>query len=333
MHQDIGHIYGLEGEGGDMDQIIAYLGGALLIVTAIVSGCALLLKKIDVKRLAAFATIGFFSGTILLLSERITNIRLPILGEIVTKAREDAMEIKQVREEAEGQRKIVSGVVEQAKNLQAEMEQLTLSFQLKIRNTRKAYLQERINEIDKDIREREQNITNKIMSGYYNDSKTNQERFDAKRYIFQLRTLADKYSEELDSLEKELGALSNKPGTIKTVKLQNGQEVFNINGEWDVLIENYGEFKKFGTYPNVAQINIREPDGSFHAIRMKDSPQPGPRAGSFLMVGELDKNGITKLELVAGDGPRIPSKWKISENGNKINVDAPNRSRITFTRK
>jgi hypothetical protein len=50
-----------------------------------------------------------------------------------------------------------------------------------------------------------------------------------------------------------------------------------------------------------------------------------------MMVGELDKNGITKLDVVA---PEItPSTWKISENGNKINVDAPNKARLTFTRK
>lgn len=317
-----------------MDQIIAYFGGALLIVTVIVSGCALMLRKIDVKRLVAFATIGLFSGTILLLGERITNIRLPILGEIVTKAREDAMEIKQVREEVEGQRKMVSGVVEQAKNLQIEMEQLTLSFQLQRRNTRKEYLQERINEIDNDIREREKNERDKMVSGYYNDMlKTNQERIGAKMYISKLRTLANKYSEELDSLQKELGALSNNIEAMKTVKLPNGQEVFDINGEWDVLIENHGEFENFGTYPNVVKITIKESDGSFNAIRMKDNPQPGRKAGSFLMVGELDKNGITKLELGAGDGPKIQSTWKISENGNKIHVDVPNKVRLTLTRK
>ena len=127
-------------------------------------------------------------------------------------------------------------------------------------------------------------------------------------------------------------AQTAKPATMKTVKLSNGQEVFDISGEWDVLIENYGEFEKFGTYPNVAQITIRESDGSFHAVRMKANPPPSPRpAGSLIMIGELDKNGITKLDVVAPE--RTPSTWKISENGNKINVDAPNNVRYTFTRK
>jgi len=122
------------------------------------------------------------------------------------------------------------------------------------------------------------------------------------------------------------------PSAMKTVKLPTGQEVFDISGEWDVLIENYGEKAYFGTYPNVAQITIRESDGSFHAVRMKANPPQSPRpAGSLIMVGELDKNGITKLDVVAPE--KTPSTWKISENGNKINVDAPNKARLTFTRK
>jgi hypothetical protein len=127
-------------------------------------------------------------------------------------------------------------------------------------------------------------------------------------------------------------AQTDKPVAMKTVKLANGQEVFDISGEWDVLIENYGEKASFGTYQNVAQITIKESDGSFHAVRMKSNPPPSPRpAGSLIMIGELDKNGITKLDAIVPE--RTPSTWKISENGNKINVDAPNNVRYTFTRK
>jgi hypothetical protein len=122
------------------------------------------------------------------------------------------------------------------------------------------------------------------------------------------------------------------PAAMKTVKLPNGQEVFDISGEWDVLMENYGSFALFGTYSNVAQITIKKSDGSFHAVRMKDNPPTSPKpAGSLIMIGDLDKNGITKLDVLATE--KIPSTWKISENGNKIDVDAPNKVRLTFTRK
>jgi hypothetical protein len=120
---------------------------------------------------------------------------------------------------------------------------------------------------------------------------------------------------------------------LKTVKLLNGEEVFDINGKWDALMENYGVWEKFGTYPNVAEITIKE-DGSFHAIRLMDNPPPSPRkAGSFIMIGDLDKNGFKKIELVAGDGERIPCTWQIGENGNKINIDGPQRARLSLTRK
>ena len=122
------------------------------------------------------------------------------------------------------------------------------------------------------------------------------------------------------------------PAAMKTANLANGQEVFDISGEWDVLTENYGVFAIFGTYSNVAQITIRKSDGSFHAVRMKDNPPTAPKpAGSLIMIGNLDKNGITKLDILATE--KIPSTWKISENGNKIDVDAPNKVRMTFTRK
>jgi len=122
------------------------------------------------------------------------------------------------------------------------------------------------------------------------------------------------------------------PSAMKTVKLPNGQEVFDISGEWDVLTENYGGFAIFGTYSNVAQITIKKSDGSFHAVRMKDNPPTAPKpAGSLIMIGNLDKNGITKLDVLATE--KIPSTWKITENGNKIDVDAPNKVRMTFTRK
>jgi hypothetical protein len=93
-------------------------------------------------------------------------------------------------------------------------------------------------------------------------------------------------------------AQTAKPAAMKTVKLPNGQEVFDISGEWDVVMENYGEFAQFGTYTNVAKITIKEDDGSFHAVRLKANPPPSTRpAGSFIMIGDLDKNGITKLDV------------------------------------
>ena len=195
-----------------MNDIIVYLGVALMIITVIVSGYSLLFKKIDTKRLVAFATIGFFSGAILLLSERITNIRLPILGEIVTKAHEDALEINQVLKSVEEQSQIVSGVVEKAKDLQVEMEQLAMDMLSQKRNARIQYVQERINELQDEVAEREQkewwnNVTGRDRG--LNSLEKSQIRMNIER----LKNLIDEYSEELSSLKKD----ENLPANTKII--------------------------------------------------------------------------------------------------------------------
>ncbi len=51
------------------------------------------------------------------------------------------------------------------------------------------------------------------------------------------------------------------------------------------------------------------------------------------MKGEVDKNGIKKIEIITSGGARLPSVCKISEDGNKINIDGfdselPTRSQL-----
>ena len=127
-------------------------------------------------------------------------------------------------------------------------------------------------------------------------------------------------------------AQTANPGTIKTVKLPSGEEVFDISGEWDVYVENLNALSIFGTYQQV--FKITQEGNSFTGIRLKDNPPPSPgKAGSTCMQGEVDKNGIKKIELITSAGARLPSVCKISEDGNKINIDGydselPTRSQL-----
>jgi hypothetical protein len=122
------------------------------------------------------------------------------------------------------------------------------------------------------------------------------------------------------------------PGAMKTVKLPSGEEVYELSGEWDVIVENYGEWERFGTYPNV--FKIAQDGRSFTGIRLKDNPPPAlGLAGSRCVQGEVDKSGVKKLELIAGGGDILQTKWQISADGNTINVDALQHSRLTLTRK
>jgi hypothetical protein len=132
--------------------------------------------------------------------------------------------------------------------------------------------------------------------------------------------------------------------SAKTIRLPSAEEVFDLEGEWDALIEIYGQAAAYGAYPNVVKITIT---GSFCpitgqitspitiiGISLKDNPpqMPAP-AGNKIIRGELESNELKKLEMISDDGKAFPCKGQISENGNKIEIDAPNHGRMTLTRK
>jgi type 1 fimbria pilin len=127
-------------------------------------------------------------------------------------------------------------------------------------------------------------------------------------------------------------AQTAKPAAMKTVKLPSGEEVFDISGEWDVVVEHYDSWAHFGTYPQL--FKITQEGTSFKGIRLKDSPPPTTgKAGDRSMQGEVDKNGVKKIEVISARGSILPSNCKISENGNKMNIDVPQKIRLTLIRK
>jgi len=48
--------------------------------------------------------------------------------------------------------------------------------------------------------------------------------------------------------------------SAKIIKLPSGEEVYDLSGEWDALIENYGQAAAHGTYLDVVKIILT---GSF----------------------------------------------------------------------
>ena len=127
-------------------------------------------------------------------------------------------------------------------------------------------------------------------------------------------------------------AQAAKPAVMKTIKLPNGQEVFDISGEWDTAVENLNAMSIYGAYPQV--LKITQEGSSFTGIRLKDNPPPSvAKAGSKCMEGEVEKNGIKKIEIITGGGNGLPAVFKISEDGNKIDIDGfdselPTRSQL-----
>jgi hypothetical protein len=115
----------------------------------------------------------------------------------------------------------------------------------------------------------------------------------------------------------------------KTIKLPNGQEVVDIRGEWDDYIENYGPWSVYGNYTNVLEITFK--GNKFYGFRMKDCKYH--TRGSIAIRGELDKDGIKKVQIITGLLGPIDAKGQISEDGNKIIIDDGEHSRVTLIRK
>jgi hypothetical protein len=114
----------------------------------------------------------------------------------------------------------------------------------------------------------------------------------------------------------------------KTITLPSGEVVCDLNGEWDVFIECYGPWKEFGSYPQI--VKITQKGSSFVGIRMRDDPWNAKGAESI--IGELDKSGFKKVQIMSAAGP-LDSKGKISQDGNKIVIDDGEKARQTYTRK
>jgi hypothetical protein len=114
----------------------------------------------------------------------------------------------------------------------------------------------------------------------------------------------------------------------KTVTLPNGEVILDISGEWDVLVENYGEWSRYGSYPQKENITLE--GSSFVGTRMIDDPYN--KKGSVQIRGELGKSGFKRVSLISVVGA-IDATGKISDGGNKLVLDAKNRSKLTLTRK
>jgi hypothetical protein len=119
-------------------------------------------------------------------------------------------------------------------------------------------------------------------------------------------------------------------GSKKTITLPNGEVVWDLNGEWDALYENFGAYSYIGNIKDM--LKITQQGGSFVEVKMIGTQYVQKDAVSI--KGELDKNGVKKVRVVvqtAGDYG-AECKAQISEDGNKIIIDAE-IIRVTLTRK
>jgi dienelactone hydrolase len=128
--------------------------------------------------------------------------------------------------------------------------------------------------------------------------------------------------------EAKVASALHGQGSKKTLTLPNGEVVWDLNGDWDVSIENYGVWSFAGSYRQL--VKVTQTGSSFVSIRMMSDPYNSK--GAEAIRGELDKNGFKKLQIVSPEGP-VDANGKISEDGNKLIIDSLDRTKQTYTRK
>jgi hypothetical protein len=117
-------------------------------------------------------------------------------------------------------------------------------------------------------------------------------------------------------------------GTKNTMTLPNGDVIWDLNGEWDAKVENYGSWSGYGSYSSGRKITQK--GNSIEVIRI--TSDPWNKAGSIALVGELDKQGSIKGTAPTYYGS-LDMKGQVIENGNKIVIDDGEKAKATFTRK
>ena len=120
------------------------------------------------------------------------------------------------------------------------------------------------------------------------------------------------------------------PATQK-VQLPSGETVWDLSGDWEALIENYGPKVGDGTFTNVDRIT--QTGSTFQAIRLRDTPPPrAEKAGSPSLQEELEQHGFKRVEILYGLRNVSPSTGQISADGKKIVIDNGRDIKVTLTR-
>ncbi len=114
-----------------------------------------------------------------------------------------------------------------------------------------------------------------------------------------------------------------------TARLPSDELVCDLNGEWNTLYEPYGPMQHFGKIKSM--IKITQQGNMFVGKSLIDTGFTP--AGTEKIRGELDKDGIKKVQLTRPDKDWSDGKAEMSKDCNKILIDDSDGLRIILERK
>jgi hypothetical protein len=114
-----------------------------------------------------------------------------------------------------------------------------------------------------------------------------------------------------------------------TVRLPGGELVCDLNGEWNTLYEPYGPMQHFGNIKSMIKITQQ---GNMFVGKSLISTGFTP-AGTEKIRGELDKDGIRKVQITRPDKDWSDGKVEMSKDCNKIVIDDSDGLKMTLERK
>ena len=129
-------------------------------------------------------------------------------------------------------------------------------------------------------------------------------------------------------------AQSSPPAGIRTITLETGEKVPDLNGEWDATTEFYGRYLNWGSARNI--IKITQEGSTFTAIRLQDDEGASyvkRRKGSMFMQGEVDKDGFKTLFWVDSSARLLPCAGKLSPDLDLLKLDEGFFVRSTLKRR
>lgn len=129
------------------------------------------------------------------------------------------------------------------------------------------------------------------------------------------------------SVAEPVMAQQLKPGMPNTITLPNGEVVYDLNGEWEAVYDLAarwgGGIEQRESSKDI--VRITQEGNQFVGVKLIGDQWVGKNQEA--VKGELEENGFKKVHAFAHDTRQsraiwVPSKGKISEDGNKIVIRA-----------